>query len=32
VAIAGFDDLDIASQMVPALTTLRVPEIGRRAR
>ncbi|MBA3506882.1 MAG: LacI family DNA-binding transcriptional regulator [Betaproteobacteria bacterium] len=33
IAIAGFDDLDIASQIVPALTTLRVPryEIGRRA-
>ena len=33
VAIAGFDDLDIASQIVPALTTLRVPryEIGKRA-
>ena len=33
VAIAGFDDLDIASQVVPALTTLRVPryEIGRQA-
>ncbi len=30
VAIAGFDDQDIASQMVPALTTVRVPrkEIG----
>jgi LacI family gluconate utilization system Gnt-I transcriptional repressor len=33
VAIAGFDDLDIASQVVPALTTLRVPryDIGKRA-
>ncbi|MEP6943562.1 MAG: LacI family DNA-binding transcriptional regulator [Betaproteobacteria bacterium] len=33
IAIAGFDDLDIASQVVPALTTLRVPryEIGRQA-
>ena len=33
LAIAGFDDLDIASQIVPALTTLRVPryEIGRQA-
>lgn len=33
VAIAGFDDLDIASEVVPALTTLRVPryEIGKRA-
>lgn len=33
IAIAGFDDLDIASQIVPALTTLRVPryELGRRA-
>ena len=33
IAIAGFDDLDIASEVVPPLTTLRVPryEIGRRA-
>ena len=33
VAIAGFDDLDIAAQIVPALTTLHVAryEIGRRA-
>jgi len=33
IAIAGFDDLDIASEVVPALTTLRVPryEIGRTA-
>jgi LacI family gluconate utilization system Gnt-I transcriptional repressor len=33
VAIAGFDDLDIASEVVPALTTLRVPryDIGRRS-
>jgi len=33
VAVAGFDDLDIASQVVPALTTLQVPryEIGRHA-
>ena len=33
VSLAGFDDLDIASEVVPALTTLRVPryEIGRRA-
>jgi LacI family gluconate utilization system Gnt-I transcriptional repressor len=33
VAIAGFDDLDIAAQMVPALTTLRVPRyaLGKRA-
>jgi LacI family gluconate utilization system Gnt-I transcriptional repressor len=33
IAIAGFDDLDIAAQVVPALTTLRVPryELGRRA-
>jgi LacI family gluconate utilization system Gnt-I transcriptional repressor len=33
IAIAGFDDLDIASEVVPALTTLRVPryEIGRKA-
>jgi LacI family gluconate utilization system Gnt-I transcriptional repressor len=33
LAIAGFDDLDIASEVVPPLTTLRVPryEIGRRA-
>lgn len=33
VAIAGFDDLDIAAQVVPALTTIRVPRytIGREA-
>ncbi|MEP7206290.1 MAG: LacI family DNA-binding transcriptional regulator [Casimicrobiaceae bacterium] len=33
IAIAGFDDLDIAAEIVPALTTLRVPryELGRRA-
>jgi len=33
VAVAGFDDLDIAGQIVPALTTLRVPRyaIGRQA-
>jgi len=33
IAIAGFDDLDIASEVVPALTTIRVPryDIGRRA-
>jgi LacI family gluconate utilization system Gnt-I transcriptional repressor len=33
IAIAGFDDMPIAGQVVPALTTLRVPryEIGRRA-
>jgi LacI family gluconate utilization system Gnt-I transcriptional repressor len=33
VAIAGFDDLDLAAQVVPALTTIRVPryELGRRA-
>lgn len=33
LAIAGFDDLDIAAQMVPPLTTLRVPRhaIGQRA-
>ena len=33
IAIAGFDDLDIASEIVPPLTTLRVPryEIGRKA-
>ena len=33
LAIAGFDDLDLAAQTVPALTTLRVPryEMGRRA-
>ena len=33
VAVAGFDDIPIASQVVPALTTLRVPRyaIGQRA-
>ena len=33
IAIAGFDDIPLASQVVPALTTLRVPryEIGQRA-
>jgi LacI family gluconate utilization system Gnt-I transcriptional repressor len=33
IAIAGFDDMPIAGQLVPALTTLRVPReiIGRRA-
>lgn len=33
LAIAGYDDLEIAGQMVPPLTSLRVPryEIGRRA-
>jgi LacI family gluconate utilization system Gnt-I transcriptional repressor len=33
VAIAGFDDIPIAAQIVPALSTLRVPryEIGSRA-
>ena len=33
VAIAGFDDLDLAAQFVPSITTLRVPryEIGRRS-
>ena len=33
MAIAGYDDFEIAAQMVPALTSLRVPryEIGRRA-
>ena len=33
MAIAGFDDLDIASQTLPALTTVRVPryEMGQRA-
>ena len=33
LAIAGFDDLDIAAQIVPALTTLRVPRylLGSRA-
>ena len=33
VAIAGFDDIPIAAQVVPSLSTLRVPryEIGRRA-
>lgn len=33
IAIAGYDDLELASQIVPSLTSLRVPqyEIGRRA-
>jgi LacI family gluconate utilization system Gnt-I transcriptional repressor len=33
VAIAGYDDLEIAVEIVPALTTIRVPryEIGRKA-
>jgi LacI family transcriptional regulator len=33
LSITGFDDLDLAAQMVPPLTTVRVPaaEIGRRA-
>ncbi len=33
IAIAGFDDISIAAQVVPALTTLRVPRyaIGQRA-
>lgn len=33
IAIVGFDDLDIAGQVVPALTTIRVPRyaIGREA-
>ena len=33
IAIAGFDDIPIAAQVVPSLTTLRVPryEIGQRA-
>jgi LacI family gluconate utilization system Gnt-I transcriptional repressor len=33
VAIAGFDDIVFAAQVVPALTTIRVPryEIGQRA-
>ncbi len=33
MAIAGFDDIPIAAQVVPALTTLRVPRyaIGQRA-
>jgi LacI family transcriptional regulator, gluconate utilization system Gnt-I transcriptional repressor len=33
IAIAGFDDIPIAAQVVPSLSTLRVPryEIGRRA-
>ena len=33
MAIAGYDDLEIARQITPALTTLRVPcyEIGQRA-
>lgn len=33
IAIAGYDDLEIAVEIVPALTTIRVPryEIGRQA-
>lgn len=33
IAVAGFDDMGLASRMVPPLTTVRVPreEIGRRA-
>jgi LacI family transcriptional regulator len=33
LSITGFDDLDLAGQMVPPLTTIRVPaaEMGRRA-
>jgi LacI family transcriptional regulator len=33
LSITGFDDLDLAAQMVPPLTTVRVPaaEMGRRA-
>jgi LacI family gluconate utilization system Gnt-I transcriptional repressor len=33
IAIAGFDDIPIAGQVVPALTTIRVPryDIGQRA-
>ena len=33
IAIAGFDDIPIAAQVVPSLSTLRVPryEMGRRA-
>lgn len=33
IAIAGFDDMGLASRMIPPLTTIRVPreEIGRRA-
>jgi LacI family gluconate utilization system Gnt-I transcriptional repressor len=33
MAIAGFDDISLAAQIVPALTTLRVPRyaIGQRA-
>ena len=33
IAIAGYDDIPIAGQVVPSLTTIRVPryEIGRRA-
>jgi LacI family transcriptional regulator, gluconate utilization system Gnt-I transcriptional repressor len=33
IAIAGFDDIPIAAQVVPSLTTIRVPryDIGRRA-
>ena len=33
LSVAGFDDLEFASQIVPSLTTMHVPaeEIGRRA-
>ena len=33
ISVAGFDDLDISAQIVPALTTIRVPaaEMGKRA-
>jgi len=33
ISITGFDDLDISSQLVPALTTMHIPsaEMGKRA-